>query len=236
MEDLMAVKRNLTDPLTHDIASAAFYWKPEPGISRGKASVLVPLLESEKTIKVLLTKRSMRLSSHKGEVCFPGGKADDTDKDETETALREANEEIGLTSDVCDVITQLPVTLSKHGLVVTPIVAFIPSEFVPVVNEREVETAFTVPLGRFLQSEGHQASVVSYKDNPFFMHFFECKHLDREETFTVFGLTGHICMTVAVAAYRRMPEFQLDPLGGETTIETRLRKTLETSAAQLSQL
>ena len=232
---MLKVKRNLMDPLAHEIASIMSYSNPEAEHDHPKASVLVPLTENGENVNVLLTKRSMRLSSHKGEVCLPGGKSDDSDKNETETALREAKEEIGLTSDMCDVIAQLPAVISKHGFCVTPIVAFIPSDFIPVLNEEEVETAFTVPLERFLKSEGHLSSEMTYHDHQILFHYFQCKPSEQEETFTVFGLTGHICLTLAIAVYRQMPEFPLDPLDTETTVETMVRKTLKT-VSQQSQL
>ncbi|XP_062516255.1 uncharacterized protein LOC134191648 [Corticium candelabrum] len=230
------IKSKLRDGLLHDVASVTSFWTPESLHTRRKASVLVPLFESEETVNVLLTKRSMRLSSHKGEVCFPGGKADDSDKDETDTALREANEEVGLTSDVCDVINQLPATVSKHGLLVTPVVALIPSDFEPVLNKEEVETAFAVPLERFLQSEGHTSFIVPYKDGHFLMHSFDYQPPERHESFSVFGLTGYICLVLAIVVFRRMPEFSLDEMDSEKKIDTRLRRILETHVAQQSQL
>lgn len=233
--DMSTVRRSLTDPLAYDIASIMNYSKPEPGNDHVKASVLIPLMRNGESVDVLLTKRSMRLSSHKGEVCFPGGKADDSDKNETETALREAKEEIGLTSDLCDVITQCPVFISKHGLYVTPVIAFIPSDFTPTLNEDEVETAFTVPLERFLKSEGHHSIVLTFHGNKGLMHHFQCKPADQEETFTVFGLTGLLCLTLAMIVHKQMPEFPLDSIETETTMETMVRKTLK-SMSQQSQL
>eukprot|EP01135_Chromosphaera_perkinsii_P004835 Nk52_evm13s298 gene=Nk52_evmTU13s298 len=66
-------------------------------IARGKAAVLVPIFFYEQNVYVLLTRRSSKLKSHSGEVCFPGGKQDKEDGDDViKTALREAQEEIGL--------------------------------------------------------------------------------------------------------------------------------------------
>jgi len=87
-----------------------------------RASVLIILFEWEETIYTVLTRRSSKLSSHKGEVCFPGGKSDKDDKNEVETALREANEEIGLNRSCIDIIGKLSPLVSLHGLLVTPVV------------------------------------------------------------------------------------------------------------------
>ncbi len=77
-------------------------WEPEVWLERkfadrepAQASVLVPIVMRERPT-ILLTERTTHLSTHSGQVAFPGGKADPTDADAAHTALREAQEEIGL--------------------------------------------------------------------------------------------------------------------------------------------
>ncbi|CAN1327335.1 Nudix hydrolase 15, mitochondrial [Linum perenne] len=79
-----------------------------------RAAVLICIFEGDSgEFRVILTKRSSRLSTHSGEVSLPGGKADESDKDDGDTATREAKEEIGLDPSLVDVITVMEPFLSK---------------------------------------------------------------------------------------------------------------------------
>lgn len=95
--------------------------------------------------RLLLTKRSAKLKHHPGQIAFPGGKSDQGET-ATETALREACEEVGLMPAQVDVIGALPVHETVTGFVVTPVVALITSEFIPTPEVGEVEEAFWVPF------------------------------------------------------------------------------------------
>uniref|UniRef100_A0AAY4BGV9 Nudix hydrolase domain-containing protein n=1 Tax=Denticeps clupeoides TaxID=299321 RepID=A0AAY4BGV9_9TELE len=81
-----------------------------------KASVLIPLFVRGGELHVLLTVRSPQLRSNAGEVCFPGGKYEPEDRDEIETALREAEEEIGLPPDQVEVVCRLWPMVTKVRL------------------------------------------------------------------------------------------------------------------------
>ncbi|KAG2435324.1 hypothetical protein HXX76_007399 [Chlamydomonas incerta] len=120
-------------------------------VSDRAAAVLVGLFEdSSGVVRVLLTQRSSRLKSHRGEVCLPGGKRDEEDADDAATALREANEELGLDPSAARVLCCLPPVLSKHHLSVTPVLALLAPGAVPAPHPAEVDAAFTVPLAVFL--------------------------------------------------------------------------------------
>ncbi|KAH0632807.1 hypothetical protein KY284_035593 [Solanum tuberosum] len=124
-------------------------------ISREKrAAVLICLFQGlEGEIRVILTKRSMKLSTHPGEVALPGGKMDEEDLDDSVTALREAKEEIGLKSSLVQVITNLEPFISLHLLTVVPVVGLLSriEEFKPLLNADEVDAIFDVPLDIFLK-------------------------------------------------------------------------------------
>ncbi len=120
-----------------------------------RASVLIPLLEVEGELFVMLTQRSEQLRSHAGQVSFPGGKQDLQDANSLETALRETHEEIGLPPEKVEIIGKLDQILSLHYYLVTPFVALIPEDFVPIPNEDEIEAVFKVPLSFFMNSERH---------------------------------------------------------------------------------
>lgn len=105
-----------------------------------KAAVLLPLFQNSEDgeIHCLLTVRSSHMRSHAGEVCFPGGKIDEGET-AIAAALREAWEEIGLPSEAVRIVGEMTPTLSLHLLEVTPVVAFIPADFVPRPNPEVCE-------------------------------------------------------------------------------------------------
>ena len=117
------------------------------------ASVLVPIvLRAQPT--VLLTERTTQLSTHSGQIAFPGGKQDATDADATETALREAHEEVGLHPRFVEVVGRLPTYTTGTRFIVTPVVAFVDPAASLTLNEHEVADAFEVPL-QFLMTPAH---------------------------------------------------------------------------------
>ncbi len=135
-------------------------WEPEVWIERkfssrplSNASVLVPLVMRERPT-VLLTERTTHLSTHSGQVAFPGGKQDDTDTDAAHTALREAQEEIGLEPGLVDVIGQMPTYTTGSQFVITPVVALVNPQHRLTLNTFEVADAFEVPL-EFLMNPAH---------------------------------------------------------------------------------
>lgn len=117
------------------------------------ASVLVPVVWREQPM-VLLTERATHLSTHSGQIAFPGGRQDDTDADATETALREAQEEVGLARGDVEVIGQLPAYVTGTMFTVTPVVALVDPGHRLALNPHEVADAFEVPLA-FLMNPAH---------------------------------------------------------------------------------
>jgi len=115
---------------------------------RPQASVLIAILNYGEYIEnpeLIYTQRSNHLSTHSGEVSFPGGKADDSDASLFETALRESNEEMSLKSEDVTELGKLNYLISRHRIEVNPFVATIdrPQDLKP--NE-EIQEIFTVPL------------------------------------------------------------------------------------------
>lgn len=119
-----------------------------------RAAVLVCLFEGDQgEVRVILTKRSSTLSTHSGEVSFPGGKVEEGDADDIDTALREAKEEIGLDPSLVNVVTIFEPFVTKLGITVVPVVGILSdkSAFDPVLNAGEVEAIFDAPLEMFLK-------------------------------------------------------------------------------------
>jgi 8-oxo-dGTP pyrophosphatase MutT (NUDIX family) len=103
---------------------------------------------------MLLTERATHLSTHSGQVAFPGGKRDETDRDEAHTALREAQEEIGLDPSQVEVLGSLPTYTTGTRFIVTPVVALVSPGHRLALNAHEVADAFEVPL-EFLMNPAH---------------------------------------------------------------------------------
>lgn len=103
--------------------------------------------------RVILTKRSARLKHHPGQIAFPGGKQDAGDSDLIQTALREANEEIGLPHQKVDVLGALTSHETVTGFQVTPIVALVDTPFDAKPEAGEVEDIFEVPLSHVLNPD-----------------------------------------------------------------------------------
>lgn len=117
-----------------------------------QSAVLVPLIESDTGIDVVLTVRSESLSNHSGQISFPGGRLDDYETPE-QAAAREAFEEIGVPlSDINVMCLLSELYIPPSNSAVTPIVAQLPSDSSWVVNPQEVTEVFTKPLSCFLDN------------------------------------------------------------------------------------
>jgi 8-oxo-dGTP pyrophosphatase MutT (NUDIX family) len=120
-------------------------------ISDGKhlkcAAVLIPLLWHENEWHLLYTRRTDRVESHKGQVSFPGGACDEGETTPEQTALREAEEEIGLNPGDVKVLGRLANLITITYFRVTPVVGVIKWPAVFKVGEHEVARIFTIPLG-----------------------------------------------------------------------------------------
>ena len=123
----------------------------EIDLSNGKhlkcAAVLVPLVWYEEEWHLLYTRRTDRVESHKGQVSFPGGTCDEDETAPEQTALREAEEEIGLDPADIRVLGRLANLITITSFRVTPVVAVIKWPAVFKVGEHEVARIFTIPLG-----------------------------------------------------------------------------------------
>ena len=117
---------------------------------RRPAAVLVPIVEHPEGHTVLLTRRTDHLHDHPGQVSFPGGRLDDTDRGPVDAALRETAEEIGLGREHVELAGLLDGYETVTGYGVTPVVAFIRPGFVLTLDAFEVAEAFEVPLAFFL--------------------------------------------------------------------------------------
>jgi 8-oxo-dGTP pyrophosphatase MutT (NUDIX family) len=119
------------------------------------AAVLIPLVDHAQPT-VLLTQRAAHLNDHAGQISFPGGKIDATDASPLDAALREAEEEIGLSRDFVDPIGYLDLYGTSFGFRILPTVARVRPGFKLHVNHAEVDDAFEVPLAFLMDPANHQ--------------------------------------------------------------------------------
>jgi len=119
------------------------------------AAVLVPLVDHPQPT-VLLTLRAAHLNDHAGQISFPGGKIDATDTSPLETALREAEEEIGLNREFVDPVGYLDLYGTSFGFRILPTVARVRPGFKLRINQSEVDDAFEVPLAFLMNPANHQ--------------------------------------------------------------------------------
>lgn len=111
-----------------------------------RAAVLVPIVEHDEGLTILLTQRATHLKNHAGQVSFPGGRMESGDAGPWEAALRETEEEIGLAPERVRLAGYLGDHFVITGYVVTPVVGFVRPGFTLRLDSTEVEEAFEVPL------------------------------------------------------------------------------------------
>jgi len=120
------------------------------------ASVLVPIIDRPGGPVVLLTLRTTHLRQHSGQVAFPGGRVEPRDRDVVHTALREAEEEVGLEPRLIEVVGRMPEYTTGTGYRVTPVVGLVAGEAVVVPDPVEVAAAFEVPLAFLMDPRNHE--------------------------------------------------------------------------------
>ncbi|XP_062162788.1 nudix hydrolase 15, mitochondrial-like [Alnus glutinosa] len=173
-----------------------------------RAAVLVCLFEGDcGDLRVILTKRSSRLSTHSGEVALPGGKAEEGDKDDGDTATREAKEEIGLDPSLVNVVTVLEPFLSKHLLRVVPVLGILNEKnaFKPAPNPDEVESVFDAPLEMFIKDENRRSEEREWMGRKYLIHFFDYETENKK--YLIWGLTAGILIKAASVVLQRPPAF-----------------------------
>ncbi|MCA3555082.1 MAG: CoA pyrophosphatase [Aestuariivirga sp.] len=120
------------------------------------AAVLVPLVPRGDGLNLLLTERQPHLRRHAGQIAFPGGRIDDTDRDAVAAALRETEEETGIAPAFVEPIGFLDAYLTSTNYRVAPLVAMLRPGFTVTPQEAEVKDVFEVPLGFLMDPAHHQ--------------------------------------------------------------------------------
>lgn len=141
-------------------AASEIAWPQAGRASNGEkltpAAVLVPLVFYDDGVTVLLTQRTENLTSHSGQISFPGGRWEKTDRTPEDTALRETEEEIGVPRDHVELIGRLSVHDTGTGFRVMPVVGLIAPPFPLDPDPLEVAEVFEVPLDHVLEPANHR--------------------------------------------------------------------------------
>ena len=150
------------------------------------ASVLIPLVAHPDRMTLLLTQRTAHLHDHAGQVSFPGGRVDPQDLDAVATALRETEEEIGLSRSHIEVIGVLPDYVTGTGFRVTPIVALVHPPFELAADSFEVAEIFEVPLAFLMNGANHERRSAEFPNRPGRRSFYAMPY----EDYFIWGATA----------------------------------------------
>ena len=159
------------------------------------AAVLVPVVERAEPT-VLLTQRAQHLPDHPGQVSFPGGKIDKSDKDPTHSALREAEEEIGLDRGHVEPLGYLDLYMTTLGYRIVPVIARVAPGFKLTLNADEVDDSFEVPLAYLMDLANMQRHSRDW--NGMTRHFYAITFGERY----IWGVTAGILRNLYDRIYR----------------------------------
>jgi len=138
----------------------------EPGLpstALTPAAVLVPIVVRASGMTILLTQRTAHLRDHAGQVSFPGGRSETCDATPVATALREAQEEVGIMPAQVEVLGCLPQYLTGTGFRITPVVGLVTPPLNLRLDDFEVAEVFEPPLDFLLDAANHQRHKVEYQ-------------------------------------------------------------------------
>ncbi|MFK7962815.1 MAG: CoA pyrophosphatase [Burkholderiaceae bacterium] len=175
-------------------------WQPEiisdqragDQASARAAAVLVPIVSHAAGVDVLLTVRPDHLRAHAGQIAFPGGAVEAHDDDRLATALREAEEEVGLEIDRSQVIGQLPAYRTGTGFEVTPVVAVIDAPLQLTIDPNEVAETFEVPLAFLMDPRQHRRHQWGSEPNSRIFYSMPWRRDSDNAEFFIWGVTAAI--------------------------------------------
>ncbi len=168
---------------------------PPPTRPLRDAAVLVPIVAHRGAAGVILTRRTDHLRAHAGQVAFPGGKVDEDDANAIATALREAEEEIGLLPDRVEPIGCFPPYASNSGYRIVPVIGVVPPGLAFDPNPEEVAEVFEVPLPFLMDGANHRVSHLLWQGRQ--RHFWEMPW----DGIRIWGVTAGIIRRIFEATY-----------------------------------
>jgi 8-oxo-dGTP pyrophosphatase MutT (NUDIX family) len=162
----------------------------DPAVPQRPAAVLVPFVQRDDALSLLFTRRHPDLRQHAGEVSFPGGGADEGDRNPVVTAVRETGEETGIQPALIEPFGYLDCLDTLSGYCVTPVAAFVRGDYSLRVQPDEVDEVFEVPLGFILARRNWRREEIRWRGRP--REIFALHWQDRR----VWGATAAILMNL----------------------------------------
>lgn len=138
--------------------------------------MLVPIVDRQAGLTVLLTTRTAHLAQHGGQVSFPGGRVEEGDVSPLDTALRETREEVGIPEELIEPAGLLTLYETVTGFLVTPVVAFVSSAAEPAIDPTEVEEAFEISLSSVLDEATFRRGVSVFRGERRAYYFLANQH------------------------------------------------------------
>lgn len=152
------------------------------------AAVLIPIIDHGNHLSILLTKRASHLKHHAGQVSFPGGKREAHDTSDIATALREANEEIGLNPQDVNVIGSLSNYQTISGYNIKPILGIINNNLAINADKNEVSEVFTIPFNHIMTKKNFISIAVQRQRATYDINFIPYQH------YNIWGATAAILL------------------------------------------
>lgn len=180
-------------------------WKhvgTQPDRSDGtmQAAIMVPVIPRPQGTTVLLTRRTAHLAHHPGQISFPGGRRDPVDLSAADTALREAQEEVGIDRSLVEVLGYLDDFRTGTGFCITPVLGIIDPSVTFAASRDEVEHVFEIPLDYALDPTNYRQ--VSAGERELRRSYFVIEYADHH----VWGATAGILVNLREKA-RTMTQF-----------------------------
>lgn len=150
-----------------------------------RAAVLIPLIHDRGAWSLLFSRRSPNLAAHSGQIAFPGGGVEPGEALDI-AAVREAEEEVGISRDAVDVIGRLDDLVTNSGFLVAPFIGIVRARIGYVLQESEVTEVFEVPLEALLDVAQPEVRYVTFEKRSYPAYFY------HYEQYEIWGLTGRM--------------------------------------------
>jgi 8-oxo-dGTP pyrophosphatase MutT (NUDIX family) len=160
------------------------------GIRLKDAAVLVPVIDDGDDARVIFTQRTKTLRNHSGQISFPGGGIDAQDRSPEEAALRETEEEIGMSRRFIETVGRMPDYISGTGFRIKPVLAVVRPGFTLTPNPAEVDEVFEVPLSFLMNPANHSRGSRMFQGRERF--FYEMPYGERY----IWGITAGIVRSI----------------------------------------
>ena len=159
------------------------------------SAVLFPLAPRAQGLQALFTRRTDHLRDHPGQISFPGGRMEQGDATPAHTALREAEEEIGLARNLPQILGYLPAYRTATGFLIYPVVALLLPPFTLTLDAFEVAEAFEIPLARLLDPANQRRESIFYKGKTRRYHVIDCE--SETQPRRIWGATAGMILMLA---------------------------------------